>query len=271
MDSSHDGLLPGIDYENDIDWDLSSAQFSALETPRFSVNLDGDYSGTSSAANGEDADNSCRVSDALTYGPRFCEIFREYSATQSKPIDVTRHLMALCCEHLIPFISWARQSESRLTSIRTTLFEYDYLRPEVRNGIVMVIMYTFAAVKATKLRGSDMFQTLQDPDNGLGIANKFSLKIYNDPFYYLCYLKTCISALIDAGAIPDNERVGQPRRNKVLVENQEELDAYEQIKQALVSFLDAGDNLNARKMVLQITAYWQQRAKVRLTHSSAVF
>lgn len=55
--------------------------------------------------------------------------------------------------------------------------ENDYLRPEVRNGIVMVIVYTFASIKATLAEGLDMFITLQDNESGLGIANRFSLKV----------------------------------------------------------------------------------------------
>ena len=72
----------------------------------------------------------------------------------------------------------------------------------------------------------------------------------------------CKGALIDAGAIPDNERVNQPKRNKVMVENKEELDAYDQIQKRLVSLLDSGDNAGAKHIVLLITNYWQQRAKV---------
>jgi hypothetical protein len=258
--------------EDDIEWDLSLHALSAIEgsngAARGNPSISSELSPGVHLADAAEEEYG-KISDAVTYGPRFCEIFREYSATQSKPIDIRRHLMALCCEHLVPFVCWARQNEARLAHIRTTLLEYDYLRPEVRNGIVMVIIYTFASIKATIIEDSDMFRTLQDPDHGLGIANKFSLKIYNDPYFYLIYLKTCISALIDAGAIPDNERIGNPKRNKTVVENQEELDAYEQIKQALVAFLDAGENMSARKMILQITSYWQQRAKVTVDPNSS--
>lgn len=211
----------------------------------------------------EESDET-KLSDALIYGPRFCQVFREYTETLGKPVNVDRHLMSLCTEHLVPFCKWARENEAKTTSIRGTLLEFDYLRPEVRNGIVMVIIYTFASIKATRENGLDMFITLQDTEKGLGIANKFSLKIYNDPFMYLSFLKISISALIDAGAIPDNERINQPKRNKAMVENKEELDAYDQIQRRLVSLLDSGDNAGAKHIVLLITNYWQQRAKVRL-------
>lgn len=214
----------------------------------------------------EDPDDS-KVSDAFTYGPRFCQLFREYTVATNKTVNVDRHLMSLCTEHLVPFCKWARENEAKTNSIRATLLEYDYLRPEVRNGIVMVIIYTFASIKATRETGTDMFMTLQDPDRGLGIANKFSLKIYNDPFMYLSFLKITISALIDAGAIPDNERVNQPKRNKVMVENKEELEAYDQIQKRLLGLLDSGDNAGAKYVVLQITNYWQQRSRVTFLYN----
>lgn len=186
--------------------------------------------------NSEDADET-KVSDAVTYGPKFCQLFREYCQHLGKPINFDRHLMSLCTEHLVPFCKWAREDEAKSISIRSTLNECDYLRPEVRNGIVMVLIYTFASIKGTRESYQDMFYTLQDTERGFGIANKFSMKIYNDPFMYLSFLKISISALIDAGAIPDNERINQPKRSKVTPENKEELDAYDQLQRRLVSLL----------------------------------
>ena len=194
------------------------------------------------AGNHDYNNNGGKVSDAVTYGPRFCHIFNEFSATIPVPVNTDRHLMSLCLDYLIPFCQWSRKSDAQVNSIHTTLLNNDYLRPEVRNGIVVVLMYTFAAVKAIKDPTHDMFHTMQDADTGLAIVNKFSLKIYNDPLQYLSFLKTCISALIDAGTIPDNERVNQPKRGKVAVENKEEIDAFEQIKSMLVALLDAGNN-----------------------------
>jgi hypothetical protein len=147
--------------------------------------------------------------------------------------------MSLCTEHVVSFIKWARESEEQSGWIAHTLLNNDYLRPEVRNGIVIVLIYTFAAIKAATATssnsasnsanssssstgggggggegGEDMFSTLQDVEQGLGIANKFSLKIYNDPFDYLYFLKATITGLIDAKALPDNERQNQPKKNK---------------------------------------------------------
>ncbi|RYG97310.1 hypothetical protein EON65_53080, partial [archaeon] len=144
-------------------------------------------------------DGRKKISDAITYGPRFCNLFEAYRLHLGTEIDKTKHLMALCTENLVDFIKWARESDRQVEWISETLFQNDYLRPEVRNGIVMVLIYTFASIKATVPPESDMFLTLQDNETGLGIANRFSLKIYNDPFYYLTFLKIAISSLIDAG------------------------------------------------------------------------
>jgi hypothetical protein len=200
-----------------------------------------------------------KVSDAFTYGPRFRQLFTEYTVATNKTVNVDRHLMSLCTEHLVPFCKWARENEAKTNSIRATLLEHESLRPEIRNGIVMVIIYTFASIKATRETGTDMFKTLQDPDRGLGIANKFSLKVYNDPLKYLYFLKITVTGLIDAGAIPDNERLNQLKSNKVMVENKEELEAYDQILKRLLGLLDSGDNAGAKYLVLQISDRWKRQ------------
>lgn len=208
-----------------------------------------------------------KVSDALTYGPRFCEIFHTYCRKQNITIDITRHLMSLCIDYLIGFINWARESEEQVTWISNMLYDYDYLRPEVRNGIVMVLIYTFASIKATTMENMDMFTTLQDPDYGLGIANKFSLKIYNDPFCYLSFLKFSISALIDAGVIPDNERQNQPmKKGKPSTINEDEVKAFNKIKEKLLGYLDSGNIADAKSFVQIISTHWQLRGKVSIIY-----
>ena len=206
-----------------------------------------------------DGPGESKVSDAFTYGPRFCQLFMEYTVATNKTVDIDRHLMSLCTEHLVPFCKWARENEAITNSIRATLLEHESLRPEMRNGIAMVIIYTFASIKATRETGTDMFMTLQDPDRGLGIANKFSLKVYNDPFKYLYFLKTTVTGLIYAGVIPDNERLNQSKSNKVMVENKEELEAYDQIQKRLLSLLDSGDNAGAKYVILQISDHWKRQ------------
>ena len=77
----------------------------------------------------------------------------------------------------------------------------------------MVFVYSFSAAKALKTRGeTDMFLVLQESETGLGIVNKTSLKIYNDPFCFFSFLKACMSGLIDAGKLPENERLNQVSR-----------------------------------------------------------
>lgn len=205
-----------------------------------------------------------KVSDAIVYGPRFCAIFDAYCKSLNLQIDTSRHLMSLCLDNLIPFIKWARESDSQVSWISNKLLDNDYLRCEVRNGVVMVLIYVFASIKAKGVEGLDMFLTLQDIDTGLGIANRFSLKIYNDPFNYLIFLKTSISSLIDAGAIPDNERVNQPKRNKMQLQNKEEIESYHKIQKMIIDLLDSGDVSGAKNLVTKITSYWQIRGKVSM-------
>lgn len=202
-----------------------------------------------------------KISDAQTYGPRFCSIFETYCQKHRIPIDIRRHLMSLCLEHLVPFIKWARESETQVQWIHSMLLENDYLRPEVRNGVVMVLIYTFAAMKATVDSNLDMFITLQDGEQGMGIANKFSLKIYNDPFFYLIFLKVSISALIDAGVLPDNERQNQPKRSKISFQNREEFQSFQRLQKMIIDNFDSGNIAAAKSIVNTVANFWQQRGK----------
>ena len=215
-----------------------------------------------------------KVSDAITYGPRFCTIFHAYCKAFNLKIDITKHLLVLCLENLIDFIKWARESDAQIKWINELLYENDYLRPEVRNGIVMVLIYTFASIKATVKTTSDnvdMFTTLQDNDTGLGIANKFSLKIYNDPLNYLTLLKVSISALIDAGVIPDNERQNQPntlmtKKTKPVTYSPEELHAYIIIRQRIIKAIEEGNQQEAKHVAQVVTTHWQLRGNVSNYH-----
>lgn len=203
-----------------------------------------------------------KVSDAQVYGPRFCVLYETFCHKNHITMDIRRHLMSLCLENLVPFVKWARENDAQIQWIQNTLLENDYLRPEVRNGVVIVLIYTFASIKASLDPNLDMFITLQDNDQGLGIANKFSLKIYNDPFFYLTFLKTTISALIDAGVLPDNERQNQPKRNKIAYQNREELQAFQRIQRMIVEALDSGNVVAAKALVSDVANFWQQRGKV---------
>lgn len=264
-DAVVDGTFDGTNnswalYEDfPLDWDEVSLLTNTLKHPQ---QADNHHIITADSVNTGD---SKKVSDALIYGPKFCELFRAYCAHYRLNIDISRHLLALCTENLVNFIRWARESESQTSWISRTLLDNDNLRCEVRNGIVMVLVYTFASIKTTLRPESDnMFATLQDAESGLGIVNKTSLKIYNDPYYYLLFLKITISALIDAGVLPDNERVNQPKRvnNKLLSENKQEYDAFKQLATTLVQLLDRGKNKAARSFVATITAFWQQKRTV---------
>jgi len=136
MDSQGWAELPGVDAAARVP-SSSSAGAAAV----------------ASAGHGHDTGGP-KVSDAITYGPRFCQLFQEFSSTLSVPINTDRHLMALCAEYLVAFCKWARESEAQIASIRATLLDNDYLRPEVRNGIVVVLIYTFSAMKVRTSPGA---------------------------------------------------------------------------------------------------------------------
>jgi hypothetical protein len=134
------------------------------------------------------------------YEPKFFEIFQAYQqyCLQYEPnlqlIGIgNSHLMTVCLNNLLCFSNWARDINNGLF-IRLTLFENPDMRPEVRNGLAMILIYVFAAAIANELRMNggdnasyvDMFTIVM---NGLGIVNKTSLKIYSDPFEFFNFIK----------------------------------------------------------------------------------
>jgi hypothetical protein len=143
------------------------------------------------------------------YEPKFMQVFHSYCESMKQQIDISKHLMSVCLENLIPFSCWARESNNRCQLIKDALDDNPDLRPEVRNGLSMILIYCLSSAQARQTKDGDMFSVLQDSEKGLGIVNKTSLKIYNDPFNYFSFLKSCMSGLIDAGKIPENERQNQ--------------------------------------------------------------
>jgi hypothetical protein len=136
------------------------------------------------------------------YEPKFFEIFQAYNqhCLQYEPNIknhhiANAHLMTLCLNNLLPFSNWARESDNALF-IRVSLFENPDMRPEVRNGLAMIVVYVFSAAKANEMRltnpnysSADMFTVLMKTDTGFGIVNKTSLKIYSDPYGFFNFLK----------------------------------------------------------------------------------
>jgi hypothetical protein len=143
------------------------------------------------------------------FEPKFMEVFDKFCDHTQQTIDLSQHLMSLCLDSLIPFCCWARENNSRNAWIRQVLDDNSDLRPEVRNGLSMILIYVLSTAKTTQFVNADMFGLLEDNETGLGIVNKTSLKIYNDPYNYFNFLKSCMSGLIDAGTIPENERLNQ--------------------------------------------------------------
>lgn len=158
---------------------------------------------------GSDDEKASMASLSGQYSSKFYEIYKTYQS-DTNVVNIRMNLMSLALDHLTPFACWARDSISRNQWIRTILDDNRDLRPEVRNGLALILIYSFAAAKAA-LFGTDIFSILQDQIHGLGIINKTSIKIYNDPHDYFSFLKACITGLIEAGAMPENERINQVR------------------------------------------------------------
>jgi hypothetical protein len=151
------------------------------------------------------------------YEPRVLRIWKAYNSSTSPQheFDCSGHMMATCLIHIVDFCSWARSSEPVLNWITAEIIENADLRPRVRNGLSLLFVYAVAAAKADIVGNTDMFTTMQDPDSGLGIVNRTSLKIYNDNLNYYTFLKCCLSGLILAGMVPENERCNQVIRDEL--------------------------------------------------------
>lgn len=202
--------------------------------------------------------NEVQVSTQVFYEPKFLQIFSVFRNAHAINSSMNRHIFSLCLDYLIPFGCWARESDSTILWIKLILEDNYDTRPEVRNGLSMIIMYSFAAAKADCVReGQNMFTVLQDTEGGLGIVNKTSLKIYNDPFLYFGFLKNCITGLIDGGIIPENERVNQPKKARKCPENKDELSAFYKLREIFVTLLDSGDRMQVEHKIRQISTVWQ--------------
>lgn len=207
-----------------------------------------------------------KISDAVTFGPRFCELFHSFCAENALSIDVHRHLFALILEHLVAFVRWVRRDEHQVAEVNNLLFNCDYLRPETRNGVIMVVIYMFAAIKSTVLPNADMFSVLVHDEYGLGIANRFSLKIYNDPFCFLAFLKFAVSALIDCGTLPENDRQNTVVKvSKARAEDAVERECFLQIQSEILAALGQNDVPRAKRIVEYIANYCQlNKREVRI-------
>eukprot|EP01038_Epipyxis_sp_PR26KG_P007797 gene7797-10592_t len=193
------------------------------------------------------------------YEPKFLKIFEQY--IQNVGVDDSMHLLSLSLQHLCSFCRWARESNDRNTWINKMLNNNIDLRSEVRNGLAKILIYCLSSFKSSKLKDTDFFMVLQDSVHGLGIVNKTSLKIYNDPYKYFDFIKTCLSGLIDAGLVPENERQNQPKKPKHVEENIEEFAAFNQMKDILTAMIKNDKKSTAKFKIEQILDIWQHGHK----------
>ena len=92
------------------------------------------------------------------YEQEFLEIWLAFTRSETcriapmTSIDPSRHLMSTCLENLIPFCRWARDAANH-EWIRSKL-DYDgSLRPKVRNGLALILIYVFASGQAAASHG----------------------------------------------------------------------------------------------------------------------
>ncbi len=139
------------------------------------------------------------------YEPKFLEIFNSYTkfaAAYEPNIDLTnpasQHLMTLCLNNLLPFSNWARTTNTS-SYIRATLFENPDMRPEVRNGLALILVYTFSAAKAAD--EAEMAAATTKPvltSTGRGLSHN--------------YIVFCISSVILFQILTFSMRLQSPQR-----------------------------------------------------------
>jgi hypothetical protein len=131
--------------------------------------------------------------DILNFEKIFFIIYQHYISELSlNSIDLSENMLSLCLNNLLPFCCWARKDSQKSECLHKLLLDNADLRPEVRNGIALIIIYVFASAKEhleTTDHAIDMFGVLQDTHRGLGIVHKTSLRIYNDPLNYFSFIK----------------------------------------------------------------------------------
>jgi hypothetical protein len=151
--------------------------------------------------------HSSASEDILNFEKIFFVIYQHYISEESltNSIDLTQNMLSLCLNNLLPFCCWARKDSQKSECLHKLLLDNADLRPEVRNGIALIIIYVFASAKEhleTAEHALDMFGVLQDTHRGLGIVHKTSLRIYNDPLNYFSFIKVPSPSLLSANQRP---------------------------------------------------------------------
>lgn len=122
---------------------------------------------------------------ATIYEPKFYEIYCHYQQYLDQQhfhyTDVNnnqagqQHLMTLCLNNLLPFALWARESSTTTQWIRSTLFDNPDMRPEVRNGLALILVYTFSSARAADIREEQqrsgaMGSSVSSGNNNVGLS-----------------------------------------------------------------------------------------------------
>jgi len=223
---------------------------------------------TSSNVNG--TENMCQTEAELyipsVFQPKFMEIhdtfMAQLPAEYRASIPQHDHLLGAILEYMVKFCCWARGSADTSAWINNLLFQNVDFRPELRNGLTMILMYTFAASQAVRSkRSSDLFTVVMDANHGLGIIHKTSLRVYSDPFNFFSFLKLCLTGLIECGVLKENERVSQsvPKTRRRHFEVESELVAFNDLKSLLVTRLRT-DLEEVKLNISAIVTCWQEKS-----------
>lgn len=219
----------------------------------------------------QDQENSrveCDLHIPSVFQPKFMEVHDAY--IKQLPVEYVAtipqhdHLLAVCLQHMVKFCCWARGSPETSAWINNLLFQNVDFRPELRNGLTMVMMYTFAASQAARAEfPSDLFSVVMDSSRGLGIFHKTSLRVYSDPFSFFNFLKMCLTGLIECGVLKENERVSQavPKTRRRHFEVESELVAFNELVAVLIARLrDPADLQAVKRTVAEVVVRWQDKS-----------
>jgi hypothetical protein len=168
----------------------SSSSSSSHHPPLHPTNPSSSSSSSHLILTNHNKESQTTSEDISNFEKKFFEIYQNYITELQLTIDLSQNMLILCLDHLISFCCWARRDTQHHEWIHHLLLDNPDLRPEVRNGISLIIIYIFASAKEyLESENTDMFGVLQDPLRGLGIVHKTSLRIYNDPLNYFGFIK----------------------------------------------------------------------------------
>ena len=192
---------------------------------------------------------------------------------------LTRHFFCLCLDHVVPFSKWLRQSVAHLLWVQTTLQHHFELRPEFRNGLIMIFIHTFATMKAIHVNRSNgkqlknpslnenMVTILQSATKGLNISFQTIFKVAYDRSSQLTILKNVVLELIELNVIPKyvQRREKEGKKNNAEFKKKVELEllAFKHLQIIMKENLEEKEeSKNFLQTIQNVCNYWAMHSKV---------